>query len=225
MLTDDGPSAPSPLAGEGWGVGCGEPPGQHPLPLSLTLPREGGGDQRGTGSALPSPSPHKGHAPCDPDSRLPGAFLTILILAPGAGAVSVRPDEQATARRWAAAKFEGRADTEDLGPGYVVLANHDPVQRNARGGRPLNLAGKSFTRGLYCHAQSRVVVRLPGPAKTFHAIIGVDSNDQTSGGRGSVVFTVSAGGKTRFESPCSAKACRRVPPMLRLRAPRNWSSK
>jgi len=109
-------------------------------------------------------------------------------------------DEMARVRQWAAARFEAAEPAKRVEPGLLVLANNDPVIRNSRGGRPLTLAGKQFTRGLYCHAVSKVVVRLPGAGKAFTAVVGVDSNDQTSGGRGSVVFSVSIGGKEAFKS-------------------------
>ena len=47
---------------------------------------------------------------------------------------------------------------------------------------------------------SRIVVRLPGPGARFTAIAGVDSNEQTSGGRGSVDFSVQVGGAEKFRS-------------------------
>ena len=40
---------------------------------------------------------------------------------------------------------------------------------------------------------SKVIVRLPGAGKSFTAIVGVDSNEQTRPGKGSVVFSVSVG--------------------------------
>jgi len=43
-------------------------------------------------------------------------------------------------------------------------------------------------------------VRLPSPGKTFTATAGIDTNDQTSGGRGSVVFAVKVAGKEAFKS-------------------------
>ena len=93
-----------------------------------------------------------------------------------------------------------------------MLANHDPVLRNTRGeGRPLTLGKTAYTRGLYCHAVSKLIVRLPGPGKTFTAIVGVDSNDQTSGGRGSVVFSVSVAGKQRFRSETLHEGMKAVP--------------
>ena len=116
-------------------------------------------------------------------------------------AVNPSSKEMQTARRWAAAKFEGIVEAAKIEPGLEVLANHDVVQRNSRAGRPLNIAGTLYQRGLYCHAVSKVVVRLPGPGKTLSAIAGMDNNDQTSGGRGSVIFSVDVGGKEAFRSP------------------------
>jgi hypothetical protein len=84
--------------------------------------------------------------------------------------------------------------------GLVVLANHDPVSLNGREGNPLNIAGRKYTRGVYCHAVSKVLVRLPGPGKTFTAAVGIDTNDFTSNGRGSVVFSVSVGERQLYTS-------------------------
>ncbi len=109
-------------------------------------------------------------------------------------------EEKAELRRWTAAKFEAPLEAPRSDPGLVVLANHDFVIRNNRGGKPLRIAGKEYTRGLYCHAVSKVVVKLPGAGRTFTAVAGVDSNDQTRHGRGSVVFSVAAGGREVFRS-------------------------
>ena len=104
------------------------------------------------------------------------------------------------ARRWVAAKFEGVRRADRPRSGLVVLANYGVVQKNARAGRPLNIVGKPYKRGLYCHAPSKLVVRLPGPGKTFQAIAGVDSNEQTRPGRASVVFSVHVADKQAFRS-------------------------
>ena len=64
----------------------------------------------------------------------------------------------------------------------------------------MHIVDKEFTRGLYCHAPSKIIVRLPGPGAKFTAIAGVDSNDQTSGGRGSVDFSVKVSGTEKFRS-------------------------
>jgi alpha-galactosidase len=123
----------------------------------------------------------------------------LVVCAHGAG-VTASAGELAETRRWAAAKFEGVQPPAAIEPGLLVLANHGPVQQNARGDRPMHLADKEYTRGLYCHAPSRIVVRLPSAGAVFEAIAGVDSNDQTSGGRGSVEFSATVSGVEKFRS-------------------------
>ncbi len=134
-----------------------------------------------------------------PVLRFGTALLLGLIASGSVFAVDVLPVELDQAKRWTASRFSAPASSKTIEPGLVVLANHDPVLKNTRGeGRPLTIGKRQYTRGLYCHAESRVVVRLPGPGKTFSAIVGVDSNRQTEGGRGSVVFSVSVGGQRAF---------------------------
>ena len=133
--------------------------------------------------------------------RTPSAvFSALLFLAPTlVHGVSPAPDEMAEAQRWASAKFRGIPETRQPEPGLMVLANHDPVQKNARAGKPMKIVDAN-TRGLYCHAFSKIIVRLPGPGETFTAIVGVDSNDQTSGGRGSIDFSVNVSGQEKLRS-------------------------
>jgi len=128
------------------------------------------------------------------------AAMAVVTISRLARAVSPSSGEMATTRRWVAAKFEAAQPLRKPQPGLLVLANHDPVTRNGRGGKPLRVADAEYTRGLYCHAVSHVVVRLPGPGKTFSATVGVDSNDQTRAGRGSIVFSVSVAGRQVFRS-------------------------
>jgi alpha-galactosidase len=117
----------------------------------------------------------------------------------GAAVTAVRPEEQNAARRWFQRHWaEGKPAPDPVG--LLVLANNDSVLRNSRDGRPLRIGGKEFRRGLYCHAVSKVVVHLPSPGKSFSAVVGVDTHAQTSGGRGSVVFSVHAGGKRLYRS-------------------------
>ena len=59
---------------------------------------------------------------------------------------------------------------------------------------------KEFSRGLYCHAVSQVEVRLPGPGKRFTALVGLDHNEDTARGKGSVIFTVRIMEKVAFQS-------------------------
>jgi alpha-galactosidase len=130
------------------------------------------------------------------------ALISTVALSPGwAPAVTPTPAEMSEAGRWAGAKFDAVPDTVKPGAGLYVVANNDPVQLNARAGQPMRLGDKHYSRGLYCHAVSKVVVRLPGPGESFTAVAGVDSNEQTSGGRGSVHLAVQVEGQERFKSP------------------------
>jgi alpha-galactosidase len=138
------------------------------------------------------------------DNRVRSIGLVSVLIALGshqARAVTIAPDGMLEARRFLAAATDGAVSRSPAQPGLEVVANYDQVQKNARFGKPLKLAGKTSSRGLFCHAPSRIVVRLPGPGKTFQAQVGVDSNEQTLGGRGSVAFLVTVGGKAAFRSP------------------------
>ncbi len=133
--------------------------------------------------------------------RVQTVFAALLIATPQlACAVSPTPAEMAESRRWATAAFEGVQVAVPVTAGLQVLANNDPIQRNNRNGNPMRIVDLQYPRGLFCHAMSKVLVRLPGPGKTFTAVVGVDSNDQTKPGRGSVVFSVVAGDKSVFQS-------------------------
>jgi alpha-galactosidase len=131
--------------------------------------------------------------------------LVLVVTCWSAGAIAARagdatPDEMFDARQWVAAKFEGKQERPALDVGLVVRANNDPVQRNARAGKPLRIGGARYTRGLYCHAVSDVLVKLPAPGAKFTAVVGVDSNSNTISGQGSVVFSVEVSGAEAFRS-------------------------
>ena len=68
-----------------------------------------------------------------------------------AARVAASPAELAEAPRWAAAKFEGVQPAAATDPALVVLANHGPVRKNARGDRPMHIVDKEYSRGLYCY--------------------------------------------------------------------------
>ena len=141
---------------------------------------------------------------------LVGALL-VTSIARGADGPVPTADEMATLRQWVAARFEQPHEVPRPEPGLLVLANNDPVIRNARGSVPLKIADKQYTRGLYCHAVSKVVVRLPGPGKTFSAVVGIDSNSDAVPGRGSVVFSVTVAGKQVFKSEVLREGLAGVP--------------
>ena len=150
------------------------------------------------------------------------AALLGLISAPFAPAVSPSADEMAEASRWSTSLFDGRPASNALQPGLEVVANLDPVQKNARFGRPLKLGDKRYAHGLFCHATSRIVVRLPSPGKVFEAILGVDSNEQTAGGKGSVVFAVQMAGTNAFQSGVLREGMTPVPVKVGLGGAREF---
>jgi alpha-galactosidase len=129
------------------------------------------------------------------------ANLLLVLTASALGLpATVTPDEMAEARRWVTAKLEGDRQLQPPRFGLAVLANFDELCRNTRMGRPLTLGRTEYPRGVFCHAASKIAVRLPGPGKAFTAIVGVDSNPQTMPGRGSIVFSVTVEGKEAFRS-------------------------
>jgi len=151
--------------------------------------------------------------PCLRRPAAAGALVMFLLAAtaPAWADGFVRPEEMARKDRWLAVhlldcRLEAKllppsAPVPEPRPGLTVLANHDPVIQNERAGQPLRLGDVAYARGLYCHAVSKVVIRLPGPGRTFTAMAGLDRNDDTLRGKGSVVFRVRVGDKVRFESP------------------------
>jgi alpha-galactosidase len=65
---------------------------------------------------------------------------------------------------------------------------------------PLVIGRRHFERGLGTHSVGHLRIRSPEPLARLSAWIGVDHNERTSGGRGSIVFVVSAGGSERYRS-------------------------
>jgi len=61
-------------------------------------------------------------------------------------------------------------------PGLDVFANNDPVVQNGRGKNPMKIRDQEFSRGLYCHAVSKVEVRLPGAGQRFKRGLPVEIN-------------------------------------------------
>lgn len=81
-----------------------------------------------------------------------------------------------------------RQDYEDLELGKSVIKT------------PMKIGNKDFQHGLGTHSFSHIQVYSPDPIKHFSAWIGVDNNDRTQGGVGSVIFSVEANGKELYRS-------------------------
>ena len=128
------------------------------------------------------------------------AMLVRLGWAADLPAAAVNFAEMRELHRWMAAKFDGDRQAAPPQWGLAVLTNFDELCLNTRMGQPLAIGKTEYARGIFCHATSKVAVRLPAPGKTFSAFVGVDSNSQTRGGRGSIVFAVTVAEKEAFRS-------------------------
>ncbi len=152
-------------------------------------------------------------------SNLLFGVVLIIMMTNSANAVVVIPDEQMTAHQWVTGKFEGVIDTVQPNPGLEVVSNYDAVQRNNRFGNPLQIGGVKYTHGLFCHAPSKIIVRLPGPGKAFTSSIGLDSH----AGGGSVVFSVKVNDKSAFQSEVIKQGMDPVPVDVDLAGSRQFS--
>lgn len=114
--------------------------------------------------------------------------VTVVLAVPALG-VEPTDEELTTARNWVADHFKQVGQVEPAAtkpappePGLHVITNYGPVQRNQRDGNRLRIADQTFEKGLYCHAHSKILVRLPGPAKSFTAVVGGETNGSFTGG-------------------------------------------
>lgn len=131
-----------------------------------------------------------------------------------AASLQVLPSEMNEKELWIAAKFDGQIQSQIEGAMIEVQANHGPVQSNIRGSRPLRIGVMEYESGLYCHAPSRIVVHLSKPCKTFEVLVGIDTNEDTSGGSGSVVFAVSTGNQQKWNSGVMREGMPALPVLL-----------
>jgi alpha-galactosidase len=65
---------------------------------------------------------------------------------------------------------------------------------------PIKIGQRGFAHGLGTHANSEIAVTLPPGAKLFRAFVGIDSNYDTQGVRGSVQFSAEVDGKEAFRT-------------------------
>ena len=116
------------------------------------------------------------------------ALVFIFVFIPAASADSRQAMD--SANRWVAAKFLGEADHT---PQPSHLLPHFPSEslgRNRVKGRALQIANQKFKGGLFFPSDGKVHVVLNGPAKSFEAVVGIDSNDvgyYSNVGRGAAV--------------------------------------
>lgn len=137
------------------------------------------------------------------------AAVAICACAEGAAAQAAIPDAADLARRdrWVSEHFplgvsglhaEGRR-ARPIEPALLVLASNGPVLPNNVPGKGLGIADRQFKHGFYCHAPTRIHVRLPGAGRSVSATVGVLTNPDSQGG--SIVFEVSLGERVAYTSP------------------------
>ncbi len=131
-------------------------------------------------------------APVDRRVLAVGLFAVAFYSTPARALLPI-PEELARSHAWAQAKFAAMPATQPSTAGLSVRSNYGPVQLNRRDGNPLKIKDTPFAHGLYCHANSRIKVTVPGPAKSFSAQVGIDTNGTWHGG--TVVFSVVVGDK------------------------------
>ncbi len=151
-----------------------------------------------------------------------GAMYVIMIPL-SVQALDVKESEMNELRSWIGAKFEDKTYVEIGEPRIEVVENHDPVQVNNRNGRPMFLAGKEYNQGLYCHAPSHLDVIIPEGGSRFEALVGIDSNDQTSGGRGSVIASLVIDGVVTWKSEVLREGMPLVPVSVDLKNEKRFS--
>ncbi len=135
-----------------------------------------------------------------------------LVIIPRGAAQS--PEATATAHRWVGAKFLGEAPSNPPESHLLVYLHSGPMSRNEVQGRHLLIVDKEYTRGLHFPSDGKVRVVLPAPARSFEAVVGVDSNDvgyYSGAGRGAVVASVDVAGKTAFRTPVLHEGMAGVP--------------
>jgi alpha-galactosidase len=123
---------------------------------------------------------------------------------PAADAVMAGPDEIYLIQDWASRAFTGQRRP---GPGPAVGVELRRQDHSAlRFGEscletPIRIGSRSFAHGLGTHANSEIVLDLPPGARAFKALVGIDSNFDTGGQRGTVQFSVEAGGRELLRTP------------------------
>jgi alpha-galactosidase len=146
-------------------------------------------------------------------SRMSVPLLTVSALVGLAPVLQSVTSAKSEAEQWVAAKFAGAAPV-GLRQGYLIVnAAAGTVLKNEVKGHILRIANTQYQRGINAPVGT-VTVHLPGPGKSFVAVVGVDGNDvgyYSNAGRGSVVASVEIAGKKVFASPVLHEAMAGVP--------------
>lgn len=132
------------------------------------------------------------------------AALVVGLSVMPAGAAAASPDFKPMSTKW--------LDTIEAVPYDVAAPDRDLVMQVLRQdaeklqvgksviGTPLTLGDRVFEHGLGTHANSRIRIFSAVPIQRLTGWVGVDANERTKGGQGTVTFAVNLGETERFRS-------------------------
>ncbi len=132
--------------------------------------------------------------PCTSESHVPAV--------PPDDAVMADDEELRAVAHWAEQAFSGELPADVPSIRLDVLRQDHNVLRFGQScmETPIRIGARDFVHGLGTHANSEILVHIPGHAKAFKAFVGVDNNEDTGGVRGSVQFFVHARDAVLYES-------------------------
>ncbi len=129
-------------------------------------------------------------------------LMAVLFLGTVSWCAAQTPEAMSAAHQWVGAKFLGEV-APNPAASYLLVYTQGPVTKNEVEGHHFRIVNRDYSRGLHFSSDGTVRVMLAGPAKSFEAVVGVDSNDigyYSNVGRGAVVASVQVAGKTPFRT-------------------------
>ena len=94
----------------------------------------------------------------------------------------------------------------------LIRQDYEQLERNRSVIQtPLQIGRRSFAHGLGTHSVSHLRLFAPEPIERLEAWVGVDANERTAGGQGSVIFRVEAGGRELVRSPVCRGGAEPIP--------------
>jgi len=131
------------------------------------------------------------------------ALITTILLVTNHSGLAQSPDSQATAHRWVSAKLLGEVTPNPPQSYLLPYIQSGTLSKNEVEGHHFRIVNQEYSRGLHFPSDGKVRVVLSSPARSFEAVVGVDSNDigyYSNVGRGAVVASVGVAGKSAFHT-------------------------
>ena len=153
------------------------------------------------------------------NSMRKSALLIALVFVVGGWAQSPSPAALNDAHQWVAAKFLGQPSPAPVVAQMIPTNRSRPILKGNIRGRKFTIHNQQFDRGIHMPLPGEILVRLPSPAASFEAVVGVDSNDlgyYSHGGRGSLVASVETAGKELFRTPVMKEGMPGIPVKIDL---------